>query len=174
MLLQQPLTSHAWPFSPSCWTHTSVTAQCYLPSGLCLALLASQLLSDGVSGSHTPHSGLRIQGEFGMLSQLPFLQRQSPLSSHLTSQDFFFLRSRTAAMLGLYFPVLWFRKCLWEEAEGKLGAPGGFPALRDCSHALVVILCLPAVGIYTLSRFVVKSGGKVQWQPVWSLVVGRY
>lgn len=50
LLLQQLLLSHVWPFSPSCWTPTAVTARCYMgTSGLWL--LASHLLSDGASGS---------------------------------------------------------------------------------------------------------------------------
>lgn len=85
---------------------------------------------------------------------------------------FFSAHQDSGSLLGLCFPVLWFRKFLWEEAEGTVSAPEGLPAVRAWSLA-VGVLCLPAVGLYTLSRSAVKAGGRVQWQPVWSLVVGQ-
>ena len=62
---------------------------------------------------------------------------------------------------------------LWEEAEGTVGAPEGFSAVRAWSLA-VGVLCLPAVGLYTLSGSLVKAGGGVWGQPVWSLVAGQW
>lgn len=91
----------------------------------------------------------------------------------ISSQFFFSARQDSGSLLGLYFPVLWFRKFLWEEAEGTVGAPEGFSAVRAWSLA-VGVLCLPAVGLYTLSGSLVKAGGGVWGQPVWSLVAGQW
>ena len=107
-----------------------------------------------------------------MLSQVPFLKCLSPLGSHLTSHSFFFcpLGQWLSAWTLLSCAVV--LKFLWEEAEGTVGAPEGLPAVRAWSLA-VGVLRLPAVGLYALSRSVVKAGGRVQWQPVWSLVAGQ-
>ena len=79
---------------------------------------------------------------------------RSPSSSvcpHLvaiSSRFFFPAHQDSGSLLGLSFPVLWFRKFIWEEAEGTVGAPEGFSAVRAWSLA-VGVLCLPAL-LYTL------------------------
>lgn len=87
-------------------------------------LLASYLLSDGMSGSERasqlPEDSGRLMQNLGGFLRFP----SSSVCPHLvaiSSQFFFPAHQDSGSPLGLSFPVLWFRKFIWEEAEGNSG-----------------------------------------------------